>query len=181
MNKENHDQEIFKEFQDFLKSNTIPPNSVSQSLFSRISLDLNPSFWLVFLKLGTIQLTVGAFSLLFCPQLGVGPFFGEYGLMYVFMRFGAVACTAACAAIFFGLSMLLGLLLIRPEEFRVARQIQLIHIPALSTVSLMLLMMVGGDGTLLFYSVWFFGALLGGKLSTQLVVHTRQAKYKLGS
>lgn len=177
MSKGNNDQELFREFRNFLKSGSPPPEGASRSILSRIHSDLNPSYLLVFLKLGAIQLTVGGFTLLFCPQLGVGPVFGEYGLMYLFMRFGPVACTAACSVIFFGLSMLLGLLLIRPEEFRVAKQKQLIHIPVLSTLSLALLMVLGGEGTVVFYSVWFLGALVGGELSTQIATRTRQKRY----
>lgn len=172
-NKFQNEKEWFKEFQSFLSAEAVPPSSISKAVSHRVHADLNPAFWTVLVKLGVIQLTVGAFTLLFCPQLGVGPVFGEHGLMYLFMHFGPVVCTAACGAIFFGLSLLFGLLLIRPEEFRVARKQRLVHIPALSAVSLMLLMVAGAEETLLFYAVWFFSAILSGEVSSHIAAWTR--------
>lgn len=91
------------------------------------------------------------------------------------MNFGPVVCTAACGLIVFGLSILTGLLLIRPEELRVVRKHRLLAIPLLSAISLMLLMVVGADGTFLFYSVWFLGALAGGVISSLVATRARLA------
>ena len=102
MNKTPNEKEWFKEFLSFLGGEALPPSSISQAVQSRVHTDLNPAFSKVLMKLGSIQLFVGAMTLLFCPQLGVGPLFGEHGLMYLFMNFGPVVCTAACGAIFFG-------------------------------------------------------------------------------
>ena len=170
---DNNKEQWLREFRRFLAGNETPPAHVFEGLRDRVRTDLNPVFWSVVLKLAVIQLSVGAGTLLFCPQLGVGPVLGDYGLMYLFMHFGPLVCTAACGAFFFGLSMLFGLLLLRPEEFRVVRERRLIHLPMLCTLSLMMLMALGASGTLVFYMVWLGSALVGGEISSWIATRTR--------
>jgi hypothetical protein len=181
MNDPKIEQEWLREFQSFLTTDHAPPESISRPLVAHIRSRLNPSFWSVLVKLGILQLSLGALTLLVCPQLGVGPAFGEHGLMYLFMHFGPIVCTAACGALFFGLSLFLGLLLIRPEEFRVVGRRRLVHIPVLSSVSLMLLMLVGASGTLLFYSAWWIGAVLAGEIGAEAAARTRFRRLSPGA
>ena len=172
---ENKEKQWLKEFQSFVQSNDSPSMETSRAIFSHVRLDLHPPFTHVLLKLGAIQLFAGALTLLFCPQLGVGPFLSQDGLMILFMQFGAAACAAACGAIFLGIGTCLASLFLRPEELRTLRQRQLVGIPLMSVVSLMLLMLAGASGSAILYLVWLIGAILGGEIAARVVYRVRLA------
>lgn len=173
------EKEWFKDFQSFIQGGEAPPAAISAALLARIHHDLNPPYFKVFAKLAVIQLLAGAVTLIFCPQLGIGPLLGEHGLMILFMRFGPVVCAGLCGALFFGVSLLLATYLLRPQELRRMRQKHLLGIPILSGVSLMLLMILGASGTPLIYAGWLLGAILGGEVSTYAISSARLGRARL--
>jgi len=118
-----------------------PPPVLAQAIRRRVHADLNPSFQHVLGKFSGIHLGSAALSLTICPQFGLGPLFGQHGLMHYFMYFGDVACVALCGAFFLAFTMLASFVLMRPEEWRVLRPYSL---PLYSTVSIVSLLFFVG-------------------------------------
>src|SRR6185312_8070245 len=113
------------EFEDFKNTKDIsPPNWVNELIFSRIRRDLNPSGLSVFKKLAFIQLLTGIITLMFCPQLGIGFFKDNMGLMSLLMKFGDNICMAGCGALFLSISALASVIFLRPEEISVLKKNQ---------------------------------------------------------
>ncbi|MDE3269563.1 MAG: hypothetical protein OYH77_04700 [Pseudomonadota bacterium] len=78
-----------------------PPLAIKHRLFRKIKRE--PSQARTFASLLWVQAITGLFTLLVCPQLGVG--FGSDGLMhrvlsYVDLHFGALVCTFLCSIVF---------------------------------------------------------------------------------
>ena len=167
-------QDWISDFNSFLTSNaTPPPDSLSQPILMAVRADLNPSLPSVFGKLTVVHVLVGLFTISFCPQLGVGPFIAEVGLMPFFMRFGSVACAVLCGSLFLGTSMLIGALLLRAPELRLARKYRFVNGSLLAAVSLACLMVLGSAGGAIEYLSWLIGASVGGWLALEAVASLR--------
>lgn len=157
-----------KDFSDFLSAeNTYPPLELTNSITALVHGKLNPSPWSVFGKISFIQVVVGAVSLLFCPQFGVG-FTSSMGIMPYLMRFGEGVCMLGCGAVFTGISLLAGSFLLRPEEVRVLKDRKILQLTSLATLSLGALLCLGGEVVATLAFVWILGALLGGAATLEV-------------
>ncbi len=79
-------KEWAEDFKLFLNAHDVnPPAPVREEIFRVVHRDLNPSFWMVMVKLGGIHTFVGSLSLLFCSQFGMGR---GFNLMHSFMSYG---------------------------------------------------------------------------------------------
>lgn len=150
------------EFKKFVQASGDIPQGVSPLLFKHVRSDLNPSLKLIFAKGLTIHGFVATFSLIFCPQFGIGPLGGGMGLMRSFMTLGPSWCAVLCGATFLGLSSLLTAFLLRPEEIRRANNFGYAYIPLITTLSFIALMLGGGTADLETLVLWSIGALLAG-------------------
>ena len=163
-----------QEFKSFLAaSQLIPPENVSRYILSRIHRELNPSPNAVAFKILTLHLIVGVVMTAFCPQLGVGPLFGEMGLMHFFMHFGEVFCAIACGAMLLAGGIGVALLVLTREESRVARRYGFLNILLLVAVSFTILLLTGGTADRLTYALWVIGALAGGSITLGLGSYLR--------
>lgn len=157
-----------KEFQEFVGSDEVqPPREVSSNILSRVHADLNPTTWSVLSKLAFIHVLVGAITLLVCPQFGIGAF-GGMGLMHLFMRFGETICTLACGAFFLGSSTLVGSLIMRPEQVKVARKNKLIGVLFLSSISIGVFICTRADIVANLGLIWAMGSIVGGIATLEL-------------
>ena len=110
------EKEWIEDFQEFVRSESVPvPESVSKAILSRISKDLNPSPWIIFIKLLGIHAVVGTLSLAICNQFGINPFSTEFSLSDYFMKFGHSTCMFLCGVLFVGSSLFVSNSLLRPE------------------------------------------------------------------
>lgn len=150
------------EFEEFLSAEPVPPPpGLSETILSRVHQELSPPFWRLFPKLVAIHGIVGALTLLFCPQFGLGLASGM-GLSAIYSRWGAHACMAACGATFVSGSLLAASLLLRPEEVRAIRGTWVLQLSLLTLLSMGVFLFAGapvaaGPGVF-----WFFGSVLGG-------------------
>ena len=150
------------DFENFVKASAVPSEAVSKKILGEVRFQLNPNLFQVLAKFSLIHALSGGTTLLFCPQLGVGPFFGEHGIMAVFMILGPIGCAMACGGFFLGSSFFLSALLLKPEELRRVKNLELVHVTFFASISYGLLMFLGARNESFEFLFWLFGAVLGG-------------------
>jgi hypothetical protein len=156
------------EFEEFNSADPMsPPQGISERIFARVHMDLNPSAWKVFSKLSVIHFVTALATLSVCPQFGFRLFGQGMGLMGYFMHLGEVGCTVACGTFFLGSSVLVAMMLLRPEEIRAIRSHRLLGLGALTLLSVGFFIMLQADFVLGFYLAWAVGSLLGGILTLE--------------
>lgn len=154
--------DLESEYKEFLNSSPVEvPKDISNKIIKKIHEELNPSKQFVFLKLATIVLIVGVLNLTLCPQFGIG-FIRHTGLMHYFMSFGEYGCRIACGVFFLGSGMLTASLLLKPEDIRVIRNSRLLFISAISMLSLIAFVALGGEVYFEASLFWFAGTIAGG-------------------
>lgn len=166
------------EFADFLMSEPVEvPHKVTETIFSEIHHELNPSFLQVFGKISYIHFIVGFFTLLFCPQFDIS-ITSQFGLIPYFMQFGHEVCTFACGAIFVGLSLLASSFHLKPEDIKVLKEYEFLQLLVLSSLSLGFFVALGAEVVLSLGIIWLVGAIVGGILTLNLGWALRRHQYK---
>jgi len=159
------------EFKAFIQTEGAPvPKEVSENILNRVRADLNPSAWSVFAKLLGIQLVVGTLSLAVCNQFGLNPFRTTFSLSDYFMTFGHSTCMFLCGVLFIGLTIVLGQLVLRREEFLVLSKNAPLQVFGLSVFSLAALIGFGAEVVLGIGALWFIGAMAGGVMAAKIFV-----------
>lgn len=159
-----------EDFKDFVETKGVDvPEDLSQRILSQIHKDLNPSSWLVFLKLFGIHSVVGTLSLAVCDQFGMSPFNSGFSLSQYFMKFGHSVCMVLCGILFLGLTGVFGRIILRQEEFLVLKKNVLIQVFFLSLLSLVSFIAFGGEIVTGVAILWLIGALVGGVTSIQVL------------
>lgn len=157
-----------KEFQSFMSAGPVePPKVKSEAILEKVRADLNPRFWQVFSKLAAIHFVTGSIMLLICPQFDIH-LLGGMGLMGVFMRFGELACSVACGAVFLSGSALAASLFLRPEEIKAIRKTELLQLAGLSMLSLGVFVCLGASIVATLGLAWAVGSIAGGLASFEL-------------
>lgn len=178
MQKKDVTKDLEQEFEEFISADPIlPPESVTSSIFSLVHKELNPSPFLVFLKIGIIVLIVGILNLTLCPQFGFG-FARRSGLMEYFMQFGSSGCRIFCGAFFLGTGMLAATMILRPEDIRVLHRKAFLQVSALGALSLTAFVALGGEVYFHAALLWFIGSTIGGVLCLQLGLRLRERRYQ---
>lgn len=164
------EKEWAEDFRDFVNSQGEPvPEELSQKILRRVHLDLNPSAWLVFLKMLGIHAVVGTLSLAICDQFDLNPFRTEFSLSQYFMKFGHSACMVLCGVLFIGLSILLAGIVLRKEETRVLAKNAPLQAFGLGVLSLAAFAALGAQVVLWFGTLWLVGAMIGGIGTAKIV------------
>jgi hypothetical protein len=157
------EKEWIEDFQEFVRSDGVPvPEGISKQILAQVHRDLNPSAWMVFVKLLGVHAVVGTLSLAICNQFGITPFQTGFSLSDYFMKFGHSTCMFLCGVLFVSLSVLLSRSVIQPEELRVLRNKAWFEVFGLSMISLGVFAAVGAEITLAIGLLWLAGAMLGG-------------------
>lgn len=162
------------EFRAFLSAKEeSPPPGILAGLMATVRADLGPPLSRVVSRLVAIHALVAAATLLFCPQLGIGPLVPALDLMAVFMTLGPVGCAWGCGLVFLGVSHAIALLCLPRAELRRAATLGWRPISALAAVSLAVLILLGGSASPSFYLHWLMAGLVGGWLSLKAVAWLR--------
>lgn len=170
MNPRITEKEWLEDFKDFVATKEIAvPDQVSKQILSRIHSDLNPSSWIVFLKLLGIHSVVGTLSLAICDQFGMNPFNMSFSLSQYFMKFGHSFCMTLCGFLFLGLTGFFSQVIMRQGEFRVLRKNVLIQVFILSLLSLVFFIAFGVEIVIGTFILWLVGALIGGLASIRIL------------
>lgn len=163
MKNQDIENNLLNDFKEFIECGSSPvPKEISESILKNTFRILNPSPWLVFAKIFSIQLLTGLILLAICNQFGINPFQTNFSLSDYFMKLGHNTCMFLCGFIFIGFGMCVGRIILRKEEFRVLQNHFGLQIFALSLLSLGAFLAVGAEITLLIGLLWFLGAILGG-------------------
>ncbi|MEK7071070.1 MAG: hypothetical protein AAB966_04645 [Patescibacteria group bacterium] len=169
MNPRITEKEWLEDFKNFVETEeVIVPHEVSQRILTRIHDDLNPSSWVVFLKLLGIHSVVGTLSLAVCDQFGLNPFNTDFSLSQYFMKFGHSFCMVLCGFLFLGLTGVFSKSILQQEEFLVLKKNVIIQVFFLSLLSLVSFVAFGGEVIIGAFILWFLGALFGGFAAIQI-------------
>lgn len=161
--KNSQQMRMAREFAQFLKASEVnPPAHSLDPLLAHVRSDLNPATGKVMAQLAAIHVVVGGLTLIFCPQLGVGPLGGGHGLMSLFMSFGPIGCAWACGLLFLGASHAVAALLLGRAELRKAIAMGWVPVSCLAALSLAVLIIAGGSASLAVYLNWWLASLVGG-------------------
>lgn len=169
MNSKISEKEWLEDFQDFVRAEgSSVTYETSKVILERIHKELNPSPWIIFLKLLIAHGVVGTLSLAICDQFGMSPFQTNFSLSEYMMKFGYSACMTFCGFLFIGLTVALVRRFLRPEEYRVLRSNAPLQIFGLSTLSLVAFFAFGAEIVFTVGLLWFIGAMVGGITLTLL-------------
>lgn len=169
--KENQWLNDFNEFMELEDQKA--PQKTTETILARTKTLMNPSPWLVFLKLLGIHSVFGTLSLAICNQFDLNPFNTKLSLSEYFMTFGHSACMTLCGVIFVSFSLIAAWLILNRDEFAVIKRNYFIQICSLSLLSLAIFIALGANVTLSIALLWFLGALVGGAIPTWTLAHRR--------
>lgn len=169
MNPKISEKEWLEDFQDFVRTEGSPVSpEASKAILERIHEELNPSPWIIFLKLLSIHAIIGTLSLAICNQFEMSPFETSFSLSEYMMKFGHSVCMASCGFIFISLTVALCRPLLRSEDFRVLKKNAALQVFGLSSLSLVAFLAFGAEIIFTVGLLWLIGAMLGGMVFTLL-------------
>lgn len=172
MKKNLNENEWLEEFSQFISAKqTEPPKNITDNIIMNTKKMMNPSPWLVFLKLLGIHSVFGTLSLAICNQFGLNPFNTQISLSEYFMTFGHSVCMTLCGVIFVGFSILAAWMILNRDEFNILKKNYFIQVCSLGILSLATFVALGAHITLSLAILWFLGALIGGAIPTWTLVH----------
>jgi hypothetical protein len=159
------------EYEAFLKADqVVVPRETTDNVFSVMEKLINPSPWIVFIKLISIHLAVGFLSLSVCHQFGINPFGTEMSLDKWFMAmWGHHTCMIVCGILFTSVSFLSAGYFLTIEEVRALRRTEFIQTLGLGAISLAIFAAFGAELALTFAGLWLLGALVGGFAATATI------------
>jgi hypothetical protein len=137
-----------------------PPELITSKILEKVRRDLNPSAFLIFVKLAGLQVVTGFVTMLYCPQFGIS-LTSSSGVMSFLMKYDEHICMAACGALFLSLCGLSIVLFFRPEELRELRRNQLALFSSLGIGSLGIFVCFGSGVLSTLGMAWFLGSIIG--------------------
>jgi hypothetical protein len=175
--KDKQKNDLLTEYEAFLQEdNATVPVFLSEKTLGRVKTLLNPSPWIVFLKLLGIHIGVGFLSLSVCHQFEMNPFGTDVSLANWFMAmWGHGVCMVFCGVMFVGTSILAAGLLLSVEELRALKRTEFLQTLALGTTSLAVFGFFGAELAFTFAGLWLLGALIGGFVATEVAFKLREA------
>lgn len=169
-----NEKEWLKEFNEFVSCEDLhPPKAISEKILVKTKKLVNPSPWLVFLKLVGVHAVFGTLSLAICNQFGLNPFNTHLSLSEYFMTFGHSICMTLCGVIFVSFSLFAAWMILSRDEFFVIKKNYLIQVFSLSLLSLAIFIALGAHMSLGIAVLWILGAIAGGALPTWTLAHRR--------
>ena len=152
-----------RDFLDFMNSEGInPPGELNNKILDYVKNDLNPSHKIVFGKLLAVQIFIGFFTLIFCPQFNLS-LTNNYELFHYFHhKFGESICMAICGSIFVGSGALLAAYMLKDSEIRKIEGSRFLYYFSIVSIALTVFLLFGADVYLNLAMFWFIGAYVGG-------------------
>lgn len=154
---------LMEEYSEFINSPGVnPPADLDDKIINFVKSELDPNGWLVFSKLSLLHLLGGLLTLSFCPQFGVNIFGSDYGLTRYLFKLGPYGCTAACGALFIGITIILASLFLTQDEMKKIRKYLPLQLVAIALLSLGAFIMLDAVILFSFGAAWIAGGLIGG-------------------
>lgn len=171
-------EQWLKEYNEFSKSSAVVPHDLSAKVIGKVGSLLNPSAFLIFVKVFGVHLAVGTLSLAFCHQFGLNPFNTEKSLADWFMQVGGHGfCMVSCGLFFTSISILSSGYFLTTEEVRVFRKTEILQALCLSILSLGAFAFWGAEIALTIAGLWMLGALIGSFAATEVVWRVKRFNY----
>jgi hypothetical protein len=168
-----------QEFAEFLKSEPVPPPPETKArLMAAVSAEFHPRPTMIFVKLCLVVFFIGLLNMTICPQFGLG-FVRHSGLFEYFMGFGSYGCKVACGSFFLGSGMIVGIIILRPEELRVLRLNRFLLVSALSLLSLTGFVAAGASVYFAAALAWFAGSVVTSLLALEGGIYLRRIEVPL--
>lgn len=160
----NNLNEWMSELSEFLNAeSSSPSHKVSAHIQNVVHRALNPSPFLVFIKLAVVAMLAGSLSTSLCPQFGIGTSSG--GLMPYLMSVSPLLCQFGCGVVFVGVGVLAATLILRSEELRVLKRTKFLQVSALTASMLGLFVCFGAASLFSLEWLWLLGGISGGLIS----------------
>jgi hypothetical protein len=163
-----------QDFKEFLEGNNEVPNHVSKNTLEHVSISLRPQKLLF--KFYVLNIAGAMLTLIICPQYGIGPFGGEFGLIQKIMELGPIWCGIFCSSLFFaGGCVLSSLFLNRNQRLWIYKHefsVLTPYISILFVIAMGLKNIVNGHfhhDVFAYHASWIFGALFFSFLFYKLV------------
>jgi hypothetical protein len=165
-----HDhKEWIKDYSEFLNSGEVEvPGELNQKTFGNILSLIDPSAWVVFLKLLGIHLIVGFLSLGICHQFDMNPFGTSRSLSDWFMQYGDSACMIGCGIVFVSFSIGAAGYFLTIEELRALKGTEFLQALALGGTSLAAFALFGAEFAVAVWLMWLLGAVIGGTIAAEV-------------
>lgn len=156
--------EWWNDFGNFLREPGQPaPDALSDDLRAAVYADLRVDVSKLVAKTAAAFVVAGFAIVSVCPQLGVGPLFGDTALAralgHVFHAAGPLACAALCGALFLGVGTLVAALVLRRPELRWTYRRRARVAALVAATALLALAVFGGDSEAGERLFWLLGAV----------------------
>ncbi len=166
------------ELNEFISASGFPPETLRKMVHEKISSILNPSSFIIFLKLVGIQIVVGTISLFVCPQFGFS--FSSYpGIFHELHHISPEACMLACGMFFVGLGVLLSVFIFSTDEIRIFRKYKFIKFLLLGSLFLLLFHFVTREVLINLAVFWLIGGVLGGTIILEVGKKIKFGDFKI--
>ena len=176
MKKTNNEQQLIREFAEFIEVTPVAPGEqMDEVVFRLVEKDLRPAGWKVYSKFTLVEVTAGLATLTVCPQFGLG--FGQHNqFLHTLHSSTSPAIFYLLCGLFFvtfgaGLS---GLALTR-EEIRTVGNNKYLYFVVYSFLAYFCLVALGSQAFVLSSLIWVLGAFLGNILAFEVGVRLRHA------
>jgi len=171
-----NEQEIFREFADFIETaQKAPGERLDAAVLGRVRTDLGPALWKIYTKFSLIETTAGLLTLTICPQFGLGLAPDNQFLHALHSSTPPALFYLLCGLFFviFG-AALGGLILNRAEISRVGSS-KYLYFAIYSVSSYLIIVTLGPEAFVVSSLVWILGAVLGSILGFEAIVRLRHA------
>lgn len=176
MTDKRNENELMKEFREFVRSESTVPKELSEKILNFVRRDLTPSSIFVFTKILFIHFFIGTLSLAVCDQFGINPFNTSFSLAHYFMKAGHSFCMTLCGFLFLGLTTFASWFILDRNEFLVLKQNSFLQIFFLSLLSLGFFLLLGAKIVFSSGIFWLLGSLLGGIVLVNLIANLQPHK-----
>ncbi len=173
----NNNNEWLKDYQDFIDADkTSVSKEATDGVFSKLQNLLNPSAWIVFLKILSIHLVTGVISLSFCHQFGLNPFNTKYSLADWFMSVGGHSiCMIGCGVTFVSISLFAAGYFLTVEEVNALKRNEFLQNFSLGLISLGAFAAFGAELAIGMAGLWLLGSVIGGFIATLTISKIKMA------
>ncbi|MDT8443910.1 MAG: hypothetical protein RQ722_06440 [Desulfuromonadales bacterium] len=177
MQKTDSEQEMFKEFVEFIEVDPIAPcKSVDKAVLEMVAKDLRTGLCQVFGKLTLIAVASGLLTLTVCPQFGLGAGRHNEYLHALHAATPPLVFYLLCGLFFVLLGAGLSGLVLSQTEIRTLGNRKYAYFGGYSVVAYLVLLSLGAEAFVASSLFWMLGALLGNLLGFESVIRMRFAK-----
>ncbi len=181
MKETNNEQQMIREFVDFIETEQITPGKhLDEAVLGKVKNDLCPAWWKVYGKFTLTEVTAGLATLTICPQFGLG--FGQHNqfLHTLHSSTSPAVFYLLCGFFFVILGATLAGLVLNRVEIHTVGNIKYYYFSAYSVLAYLILVSLSAEAFVISSLVWVLGALLGNISGFEAVIRLRQAAAENG-